>query len=236
MRPWSEAVCDWLVDYYALTTVVLVAAVAAMGWLRQPARRLLVARSGVVGLAMLAILAALPGWPRASWRVRPARTQPVRPPIAASEPDSGIATPLPLAARIETPRAAPTGQTPPSARGGTAQEQGTSRQPAVRATAGRSVKLERCGTLTGRLVDVGGLPRAGAQMTCYRPYEGEDSRFEKGSLPSPIRTDEDGRFRVSGLKYSLRVWGSRKILGEAAKDVIIKAGETKDVGDTKVGE
>ena len=107
MRPWSETVCDWLVDYYALTTVVLVAAVAAIGWLRQPARRLLLARSGVVGLAMLAILAALPGWPRASWLGCPARTQPARPTVVAvSRHDPGIATPLPLAARIEPPRQA----------------------------------------------------------------------------------------------------------------------------------
>ena len=77
MRPWTETMSDWLVDYYALTTVVLVAAVVVMGRLRQPARRLSVARSAVVGLAMLAVLAALPGWPRASWR-SPARANAAR--------------------------------------------------------------------------------------------------------------------------------------------------------------
>ena len=74
MRHWSETMSDWLVDYYALATVVLVAAVVVMGRLRQPVRRLFVARSAAVGLAMLAVLAALPGWPRASWRARPGRT------------------------------------------------------------------------------------------------------------------------------------------------------------------
>jgi hypothetical protein len=61
-----------------------------------------------------------------------------------------------------------------------------------------------------------------------------------GSRPSPIRTAKDGRFRFSGLvpglKYSMRVWKSRMIVGEAAKHVIIKAGETKVLGDIKAGE
>ena len=67
MRPWTELLCHWLVDYYALATVVVLAALGVMGRLRQPARRLLVARfSAVVGLAALVILAALPGWPRSA--------------------------------------------------------------------------------------------------------------------------------------------------------------------------
>ena len=65
MRHWSETLSDWLVDYYALATVVLVAAVVVMGRLRQPVRRLFVARSAALGLAILAVVAALPGWPRA---------------------------------------------------------------------------------------------------------------------------------------------------------------------------
>jgi hypothetical protein len=103
-----------------------------------------------------------------------------------------------------------------------------------------TIKLEPCGTLTGRLVDDGGLPQAGVQMTCDRPYEGEDSRFEKGSLPSPIKTGKDGRFRVAGLvpglKYSLRLWKGPMIAREPVKDVTIKAGEVKELGDVKVAD
>ena len=103
-----------------------------------------------------------------------------------------------------------------------------------------TVRLEPCGTLIGRLVDDGGLPQAGVQMTCDRPYDGGDSRFEKGSLPYPIKTDKDGRFRLSGLvpglKYSLAVRKGRIDLGEAVKDVITEAGEVKDLGDINVGE
>ena len=103
-----------------------------------------------------------------------------------------------------------------------------------------SVRLERCGTLTGRLVDDGGRPRAGVQMTCDGPDDDQDSRFQKGALPTPIQTDKGGRFRVSGLvpglKYSLTLWKGSAIAGVAVKDLIIKAGETKDLGDIKVGE
>jgi hypothetical protein len=131
MRPWSETVCDWLLDDYALTTVVLVAAVTAMVWLRQPARRMLVARSSVVGLAMLAILAALPGWPRASWHIRPARIQPAHPPeVATSQQDSGITTPLQLAAPIQPLRESLRGEPEPSARGENERAESATGQPA----------------------------------------------------------------------------------------------------------
>ena len=138
MRPWSETMSDWLVDYYALTTVVLVAAVVVMGRLRQPARRLSVARSAVVGLAMLAVLAALPGWPRASWRGRPGRTQPDRPTVAAaSGPDSGITTPAQLGTRPEPRDAMPTGPSLPAGREESIRAGGASTQPAV----GTSVRI-----------------------------------------------------------------------------------------------
>jgi hypothetical protein len=103
-----------------------------------------------------------------------------------------------------------------------------------------TVKLERYGTLTGRLIGDDGLPRAGVVMTGDRPFEEGDSRFEKGALPHPIKTDQDGRFRapglVPGMKYSLNVWRDEMIVGQAVKDVSIKAGETKDLGDVKWGD
>jgi protocatechuate 3,4-dioxygenase beta subunit len=101
-----------------------------------------------------------------------------------------------------------------------------------------TIKLEPSGTLTGRLVDDEGQPRAGVQMTCDRPFIGDDSRFESGSLATPIKTDEAGRFRapglVPGLKYSLRVWKGRMITGEAVKDTVAAPGEVKDLGDVRV--
>ncbi len=102
-----------------------------------------------------------------------------------------------------------------------------------------TVKLERCGTLTGRLIDDGGRPRTGVLVSSDRPYDEGESRFENGSLPKKTRTDPDGRFRLSGLvpgmKYSLSVWRDDTIFAQPVKDVITHAGETKDLGDVKVG-
>jgi beta-lactamase regulating signal transducer with metallopeptidase domain len=102
-----------------------------------------------------------------------------------------------------------------------------------------SVRLEPCGTLSGRLTE-NGVPSAETQMTCDRPYEMNDARYEHGSLPGAIKTDKDGRFQVvglvPGLKYSLRVWKGNRIVGEAVKNVVVKTGEIKDVGDVKPGE
>jgi protocatechuate 3,4-dioxygenase beta subunit len=129
---------DWLVDYYALTTVVLVAAVVVIGRLRQPARRLTIARSAVVALAMLAVLAALPGWPRASWRSRPGQTPSDRPTVAeASGPDSRITTPAQLGARPGPPDATPTGPSLPAEREESIRAGGASAQPPV----GPSVRI-----------------------------------------------------------------------------------------------
>ena len=117
MRPWSATMSDWLVDYYALATVVLVAAAVVMVRQRQPARRLAIARSAVVGLATLAVLAAVPGWPRASWRSQRGRTQPDRPTVAAgSGSDSGITKPAQLGIRPGPPDAMPTGPSLPAER------------------------------------------------------------------------------------------------------------------------
>jgi beta-lactamase regulating signal transducer with metallopeptidase domain len=99
-----------------------------------------------------------------------------------------------------------------------------------------SIRLEPCGTLSGRLME-NGVPSAETQMTCDRPFEMNDARYEHGSLPGAIKTDKDGRFRVAGLvpglKYSLRVWKGNRIIGEAAQNVVVKTGEIRDLGDVK---
>ena len=45
-----------------------------------------------------------------------------------------------------------------------------------------TIKLQPCGTWTGRLVDEE-KPQAGVPITCSRPPIGDDSRLEKGTLP-----------------------------------------------------
>jgi beta-lactamase regulating signal transducer with metallopeptidase domain len=58
----------WLADLFLLSSVLLVLAFAAFAILRQPARRMTVARSTAWGLAALATLTLVPGWPRHCWR------------------------------------------------------------------------------------------------------------------------------------------------------------------------
>ena len=125
MRTWSEALGGWLFDHYALSTVLLIAVVAFASRLRQPARRLLVVRSGLVGLTMLAVLAATPGWPRARWRVEPVQT----PTAIGPEQRNTTAMPAPLAAPEEMPLPSSTvGETAPK-------DEGKPRPPAVAAPA-----------------------------------------------------------------------------------------------------
>ena len=53
-----------LTDLYLLSTVLLLAGMTVVYRLKQPARRIAVARSIPVGLFSLAIIAIVPGWPR----------------------------------------------------------------------------------------------------------------------------------------------------------------------------
>ncbi|MEM9657694.1 MAG: M56 family metallopeptidase, partial [Planctomycetota bacterium] len=64
MHAIAEVLFDWLVDFMAFSTVVLVLVVAARSRIQQPVRRLALARSTFVGLLLLAILCAAPGWSR----------------------------------------------------------------------------------------------------------------------------------------------------------------------------
>jgi beta-lactamase regulating signal transducer with metallopeptidase domain/tetratricopeptide (TPR) repeat protein len=52
----------WLADFQLLAAALLVGALLAIACLRQPARRLAVAKATLAALAVLAILCALPGW------------------------------------------------------------------------------------------------------------------------------------------------------------------------------
>ncbi|WP_422928825.1 carboxypeptidase-like regulatory domain-containing protein [Singulisphaera sp. PoT] len=102
-----------------------------------------------------------------------------------------------------------------------------------------TVKLEPCGILTGRLIDRSDLPQAGALLICDRPivWEKDGAELDKGALPAAIKTDKDGRFRASGLvpglKYTLTAWKNGQYAGQAVKDVVIRAGESRDLGDIK---
>ncbi|HEX7379562.1 MAG TPA: carboxypeptidase regulatory-like domain-containing protein [Pirellulales bacterium] len=62
----------WGIDFHVSAFMLLLVAVSFFRRVRQPARRLAIGWSAAAGLALLAVLTMLPGWPRIAWR-RPPR-------------------------------------------------------------------------------------------------------------------------------------------------------------------
>jgi hypothetical protein len=88
------------------------------------------------------------------------------------------------------------------------------------------IRLEPWGTVTGRLVKPDGEPMTNATI-----YAGS-----RGGQP-----DKEGKFRIEGLapglKFGLRVIKSPyslEISGKNLKDLTVRPGETKDLGDIQV--
>lgn len=108
------------------------------------------------------------------------------------------------------------------------------------------IHLEEAGEVAGRLVDKDGLPMANAEVqidygefrsdpraAIWIPQEG------KHYMPSEYLTDDDGRFRISGLSakwiYNAHVSVEREdgvnyIVGDAFRGLVIKPGERLDLG------
>ena len=62
MNDFITSVSNWLWDYYLLATALLAAVLLASRMLTQPARRLAIHWAIAVGLLLLALLCAIPGW------------------------------------------------------------------------------------------------------------------------------------------------------------------------------
>jgi RNA polymerase sigma factor (sigma-70 family) len=98
------------------------------------------------------------------------------------------------------------------------------------------VRLERCGTLAGRLVTPDGKPMAHAIVVC-NTSEKQYSGLYYESFPW-VQPDKSGRFSIEGLapglKYEL-VFIQRphelEIVGGKPRELTIKSGETKDLGE-----
>ncbi len=88
------------------------------------------------------------------------------------------------------------------------------------------VKLEKAGTLTGRVVDAAGKPRARLVLAIYLTAGTEPINH----LPEAVRTDAEGRFKLTGLipgvSYVIATQDGEQVLGWYR----LSAGQTKDLG------
>jgi protocatechuate 3,4-dioxygenase beta subunit len=93
-----------------------------------------------------------------------------------------------------------------------------------------TVKLEPCGSATGRLLDQDGEPVAGAVVRL-------DTESHHDSAPAKVKTDKDGRFRFEGIvpgqSHQAR-FGPPPFGQYLYKPFTLKPGECKDLGDERV--
>jgi RNA polymerase sigma factor (sigma-70 family) len=95
-----------------------------------------------------------------------------------------------------------------------------------------TVRLQPCGVVTGRILDAKG--QACPEWASYGQSENANMNNTTGrwwQLYVSGRTNKEGRFRIEGLipgvKYNI-------VVGNTGHSVSLKAGETKDLGDSKV--
>jgi hypothetical protein len=96
------------------------------------------------------------------------------------------------------------------------------------------VRLQKCATLSGRLVDRNGKPRAGVRLLFWA------QRGKVGVRLGDAQTDKDGRFRLEDIIAGMKVRGGTifvaNVLTVVIPEVTLKPGETKDVGDVRAKE
>ena len=80
MTRFAESYAVWLADYYLLATILLALSLTGIAVLKQPVQRLMVTKSTLVALVLLAILCAIPGWSLVHLLAaeRPLTAQPLR--------------------------------------------------------------------------------------------------------------------------------------------------------------
>jgi RNA polymerase sigma factor (sigma-70 family) len=100
-----------------------------------------------------------------------------------------------------------------------------------------TVRLQKCATITGRLVDDDGLPRSAWLMSVIETEQlkGKDS-FGVGGSPMQ-RIGKDGRFRIEGVlrghKIGVYAGQNTTYVDPLVTGLTLKEGEVKDLGDVK---
>jgi hypothetical protein len=107
---------------------------------------------------------------------------------------------------------------------------GTEREPI-------EIKLQPSGAVFGRLVDTEGRPMGHAEFKVYYQYD-DDKGVLHDHHPGRVVTDDKGRFRVNGLVPGLRYLGLVRLKGKvypgnAFRDLSVKPGESRDLGDVQ---
>ena len=86
-------------------------------------------------------------------------------------------------------------------------------------------------TVTGRLVDADGKPRAGVELEMW--FHRKEQRASHPFASEPIRTDHDGRFCIEalipGYEFQLRAGKGSVQFGDG-----LRSGEIKELGDVRV--
>ena len=102
-----------------------------------------------------------------------------------------------------------------------------------------TVRLQPWGTITGRLVDAQGKPRPRAHADDHR-LAGQTRTIRPAASCPHVKTDAEGRFRIEGLVPGQSYTGNA--VGEEAQNkgfgvvidrVVLKPGETRDLGDVR---
>jgi hypothetical protein len=111
-----------------------------------------------------------------------------------------------------------------------------------------TIRLAPFGTVTGRIIDAEGRPRAGLKVSlgftsrqsdllpATVVYGGSGTFFEE--FRSSATTDDKGRFHlekvVTGLRYDISAEEKDSYRGNVMKDFSIEASESKNLGDVQL--
>jgi hypothetical protein len=101
-----------------------------------------------------------------------------------------------------------------------------------------AIKLQPCGSASGRIVDRDGQPVAGRRVL----VQGRALRImgDAGGGSQWVTTDKDGRFRAEGLvpgqEYVVEEWDKTPSLPRIYAPVVVEPGKHKDMGDLKLTE
>jgi hypothetical protein len=97
-----------------------------------------------------------------------------------------------------------------------------------------TVRMEPGATVTGRLLDADGQPRAGVELNLtFLPNRPRERSGAYRYVPERIQTDREGRFRIEALLpgYRFLLYDGK---GQLQFGGALRPGQTKDLGDVRM--